>query len=117
MLGSANQNIWRDANGLQFFHAVLRGFGFQLTARCEIGQQREMHENAFPAWLIMGELADGFEKWQAFNIAHGAANLTEHEIDLIIADFQKIFNFVGNMGHHLDGFAQIIAAAFFFQHR
>ena len=74
-----------------------------------------MHKNTFPAWLVVGELANGFEKRQAFNIAHCAANFAEHKIDLIIADFQKFFNFVGHMRHNLNGFAQIVATAFFFQ--
>ena len=116
MLGAADQNIWGNANGLQFFNAVLRGFGFQLAAGREIRQQREMHENTIPAWLVVGELANGFKKRQAFNIAHCAANFAEHKIDFIVTDFQKLFNFVGDMGHHLNGFAQIVAAALFFQH-
>ena len=116
MLRAADQNVRCDPDGLQFFYAVLCWFGFQLTAGGQIGQQCEVHENTLAAGLIMGKLSDGFEKGQAFDVADCASNLAEHEINLIVTDFKKFFNFIRDMGDNLDGFAEIIAATLFFQH-
>ena len=38
------------------------------------------------------------------------------KVDFVFADGEEIFDLVGDMRDDLDGFAQIIAAAFFFQH-
>ena len=86
MFGAANKHIRRDPDRLQFFDAVLCRFGFQLTRGGKIRQQREVHKDALSAWFIMGELADGLKKGQAFDIADGAADLAKHEINLIFAN-------------------------------
>ena len=74
-----------------------------------------MHENTLTARFILGKLTDRFEKGQALDITNSTADFTKHKIHFVFADFQKIFDFVGDMGDHLDRFTQIIAAAFFFQ--
>ena len=76
-----------------------------------------MHENTFTARLILRELANGFKKGQTFYIANRSADFTKHEINLILANFDEIFDFIGHMWDHLNGFSQIIPAAFFFQYR
>ena len=75
-----------------------------------------MHEYALTARFVLGKLADGFKKRQCLDVTNRAADFAKHEIDFVFADQKKIFNFVGDMRDHLNGFAQIIAAAFFFQH-
>ena len=116
MFGAADQDVGRDADGLQFFDGVLGRLGLQLAAGCQIGQQGQVHENALAARFVMGKLADRFKEGQAFDVAHGAADFAEHEIDFVFANRQEIFDFVGDMRDNLNGFAQIIAAALFFQH-
>ncbi len=115
MFGAADQHVRLQADGAQFLDRVLRRFGFQLSRSGQIGQQRQMHENALPARFVMGELADRFKEGQAFDIAHRAANLAEHEIHLILADRDEVFDFIGHMRDDLNGFAKVIAAAFLFQ--
>ena len=75
-----------------------------------------MHENALTARTLLGKLTNRLEEWQALDIAHCAADFAEHEVDLIIADFDEVFDFIGDMGNDLNGFAQIITAALFFEH-
>ena len=116
VFGSADQNIGCDADGLQFLDRVLRRFGFQFTGRRKVGQQCQVHKNTFAAWLVVAELADRLKKRQAFDIAHGAADFAQHKIDLVFANMQEVFDFVGYMRDDLNGLAEIIAAAFFFQH-
>jgi len=74
-----------------------------------------MHKDALPAWFVVAELADGLEKRQPFDVAHGAANFAEHEINLVFTHGKEILDLVGDMRDDLNGFAQIIAAPFLFQ--
>ena len=111
LFGAADQDIGRDADGLQFLDGVLGRLGLELAAGRQVGQQRQMHEDALPARLVMAELADRLEKGQALDVAHRAADLAEHEIDLVLADGEEFLDLVGDVGDDLDGLAQVIAAA------
>ena len=65
-----------------------------------------MHKDAFAARAVLSELADRFEKGQALDVADGAADFAQHEVDLIIADGNEVFDLIGDMRNHLDGFAR-----------
>ena len=116
MLGAADQHIWLQADGAQFFDRVLCRLCFELTRGGDIGQEGEVHENTFAARTVLRKLADRFKEGQAFDIAHGTANLAEHEINFVIANFDEIFDLIGDMRDHLNGLAQIVAAALFLEH-
>ena len=116
LFGAADQNIGRYADGLQFLNAVLGRFCLQLTTGGQIGQQGQMHKDALPARLVMGKLADCFKKRQTFDVADSAADFAEHEVNFVFANGKELFDFIGHMRHHLNGFAQIVTAAFLFQH-
>src|SRR5260370_16781642 len=59
---------------------------------------------------IVFELADRLEERQPFDVADGAADLAQHEIELVIAVEDEILDGVGDMRDHLDRGAEIIAA-------
>jgi len=115
LFGATDKNIRRNPDGLKFFDRVLRWFCFKLTRGRQIRKQRQVHKDALATRLVMAELADGFEKRQAFDVADRAANFAQHKINFVIANVQEIFDFVGDVGHDLNGFPQIIAAPFFFE--
>ena len=116
VFGPADQHIGGQTDGLQFLDAVLGGLGLQF-ARCrKIGQQRQVHQDALAARAFMGELADRLEEGQALDVAHRAADLAQHEIDLVVADGKEILDLVRDVGDHLDGLAQVFAPPFLFQH-
>ncbi len=56
------------------------------------------------------ELADRLEERQAFDVADGAADLAQHEIEVVVAVEDEILDGVGDVRNHLDGGAEIIAA-------
>jgi hypothetical protein len=116
VFGAADEDVGRDADGAQFLHRVLGRLGLQLAAGGEVGQQREVHEDALAAGAVLTELADRLEERQPLDIAHGAADLAQLEIDLVLAHGQEILDLVGDVRDHLDGLAEIVAAAFLFQH-
>ena len=102
----------------QQFHAVLGGLGFKFFGCTQVGYQGEVHHQAVFLGQLPLQLAHGFNKGQAFNIAHGAANFGDHNI--ITAAFAQqqhaALDLVGNMGHHLHGLAQVSAFALLVDH-
>ena len=94
---------------------MLRRLGLQLARGRQIGQQGQVHKDAFAAGFVVTELTDGFEKRQAFDITHGAADFTKHEIHFVFANRDEFLDRVGHMGDDLNGFAEIVAATLFFQ--
>ena len=114
--GSADQNIGRNADRAQLFHRVLGGFRLQLARGRDIGQQREMHEQALSTGLVIGELADRLKEGQTFDIPHCAADFAQHEIHLVFADRDEILDLVCDVRNHLNGFAQVVAPALFLEH-
>ena len=115
MFGSADQNVRRDPDGLQFLDRVLGWFRLQLTRSGEVGKQGEVHKNALPARFVMAELADRFEKGQALDVPDGATDFAEHEVDFIFTNGNEVFDFIRHVGNNLDGFAQVITTTFLFQ--
>src|SRR5438128_4744706 len=59
---------------------------------------------------IVLELADRLEERQPLDVTDGAADLAQHEIELVIAVEDEILDGVGDMRDHLDRSAEIIAA-------
>ena len=75
-----------------------------------------MHEDDLAAGPLLAELADRLEERQALDVAHGAADLAEHEVDLIVTDADEVLDLVGDVGNDLDGLAEVVAAALLLEH-
>ena len=56
------------------------------------------------------DLADRLEERQALDIADGAADLAQHEVERVIAVEDEILDRVGDVRNHLNRGAEIIAA-------
>ena len=61
---------------------------------------------------LVAHLADGLEERQAFDVADGAADLAQHEVLVLEVTGNERLDGVGDVGNHLDGGAQVIAAPF-----
>jgi len=64
------------------------------------------------------QLSNALDVWQGFNITHCSSNFGNDKIIFTLAAkrFDISFNFVGDMRNNLNGFSQIIATSFFFNH-
>ena len=64
------------------------------------------------------ELPDRFEKRQAFDVSGRSTNLGDDDVVFaFIGKFANaVFDYVGDVRNHLDGFAEIIAPPFFQNH-
>ena len=69
-----------------------------------------MDINDVAARQIVAELADRLEERQALDVADGAADLDEHEVDSLVALEDEFLDRVGDMGNHLHRRAEKVAA-------
>ena len=60
------------------------------------------------------KLSDSLQKRLALDIANRTANLGDDEVEFLLRGIQQdaALDFVGDVGHHLDGLAQIVATSF-----
>ena len=62
---------------------MLRRLGLQLAGRADERHQRQVDVERVVAADVLAELADGFEKRQALDVADRAADFDEHDIDVL----------------------------------
>ncbi len=74
-----------------------------------------MNKDRIAGTCIVLELADCFEKWLAFNVAHGSSHFDNSDLRVSgrIISVKTAFDLIGNMGDDLDRTAAVVAAAFF----
>ena len=66
--------------------------------------------------VVPAELADRLEEWQALDIANGAADFDDRQVETFGGLADALFYFVGDVRDDLDGRAEIIAAALLLDH-
>ena len=91
-VGAAQQDVGLDADRAQFLDGVLRRLGLQLPGAGDERQQRQMDVDRVVARQVVAELADRLEERQALDVAHGAADLAEHEIAALVAGQDEILD-------------------------
>ncbi len=112
-VAAAKQNVRLDSDAQHFFYAVLRGLGFQLAGGGDEGHEGDVHEQSIFETELEAHLADGFEEGKGFDVADGAADFDDDHVHAFGNFFDGGFDFVGDVRDDLDGFAEVIAAAFF----
>ena len=120
-VGAAQQRIRLYTNFTQLLHGVLRGFGFEFTGRWNPRQVGQVHKGGHIGAHAQAELAHRLQKGQRLNVANGATYFNNGNIDGVFrahtrAALHKILYFVGHVGNNLHSLAQIVTAAFFFEH-
>src|SRR5207253_10354119 len=73
---------------------------------------REVNVERVPARQFVAELADRLEERQALDVAHGAADFYQDEVEALVALEDEVLDGVGDVGNDLDGGAEVIAAPF-----
>ncbi len=92
---------------------MLGGLGFQLAGRGDEGNQRDVNEKRVLRAKFEAHLADGFEKGKRFDIANGAADFDDDDVDAFGDFLDGGFDFVGNVRNDLNGLPKVVAAALF----
>ena len=69
-------------------------------------------DNVLAAGVVL-ELAEGFEEGQAFDVAGGAADFSDENVDAIAPFEDAVFDFVRDVWDHLHGLTEVVTAPFF----
>ncbi len=118
-LGAADQRVRLDPDPAQLVDRVLGRLRLQLARVADVGDQRQVDEHRAFRPEVGVELADRLEEGQRLDVADRAADLGDHEVDgLRLGDDQDpVLDLVGDVGDHLDGGAEVVAAALALDHR
>ena len=112
-LGAAEQHVGLDADAAQLVDGVLRRLGLQLARVADVGHEREVDVHAVAPADVDRELADRLEERQRLDVAHGAADLGDDDVDVARLGDQAdaLLDLVGDVRDDLDRAAEVVAAA------
>jgi hypothetical protein len=76
----------------------------------EVGHQREVEEHAAPAPLFDPELAQRLEERQRLDVSHRAADLGDHEVEIVLLgdEADAALDLVGDVRDDLDRAAEVV---------
>ncbi len=115
-VAAAQQHLRLDADVQQLLHRVLRRLGLELARRrnerhqCQVNEHRPLRPD------FVAELTNGLQERQAFDVAHRAADLHQHEIEVGGFPDDHLLDGVGDVRDHLHRGAQIVAATLLGDH-
>ena len=116
-VGAAQQRVRRDADLAQLLHAVLGRLGLEFAGRCDVRHQGQVHESGALAARAQRQLARGFQERQRLDVAHGAADLDQRDVDAFGAAADVVLDLVGDVRDDLHGLAEVFAATLLADHR
>ena len=76
------QHVRLDADAAQLVDGVLRRLRLQLAGVADVRHEREVDEHAVAAADVDRELADRLEERQRLDVADGAADLGDDDVDV-----------------------------------
>ena len=113
VIGAQDDDVGLDAKAAQLLNGMLRGLGLDLVSCGDIGNQAHVDEADVLGASIFAILADGLHKGLRLDVADGSTQLGDDHVGarLFLDAAELILDGVCDMGNHLDGAAQKIAAA------
>ena len=107
-----NQHVRHDTDVAQDAHRLLTGLGLEFARRPQIRHQRQMNEQGVACTGLQLELPRGLQKRLRLDVAGRAADLTDHDVDVIGGRrAHRQLDLVGDMGNDLHGRAEITTGA------
>ncbi len=122
-VGAADHGVGLDADRAERRDGVLGRLGLQLAGRTDVGHQRDVDEEAVVAADVVAGLPGGLEERQRLDVADGAADLGDHDVDALPTIGSRahgedpLLDLVGDVRDHLHGVAEVVAAALLGDHR
>jgi len=77
----AQEDVGLQPDGPQLPHRVLRRLRLQLAGRGDVGDEREMDDDRVPETELEAELAYRLEERERLDVADGAADLADLDVD------------------------------------
>lgn len=87
---------------------MLSRFRLEFFSRLEVGDKGEVDDQGVVGPEVPAHLADGFDEGERFDIAHGTPDFGDDEVvfSRFAEEVDVAFDFVGDVGDDLYGFAQ-----------
>src|SRR5579864_5026816 len=114
-VAAAKQNVRLNSDAEQFLDAMLRGFCFVFTGGSDERDESQMNVNCVVGTEFETHLANRFHEWERFDVSDRAADFDDYDVHIIGNFAKRGFDFVGDVGNHLNSLAEVIAAALFGQ--
>ena len=114
VLGAADDDVGLDSDFAQLGHRLLGGLGFDFASGFDEGKKSDVDEADVFAADFEGELAQGFQEEGAFDVADGAADFGDEDLDVRVGfgDVEEaLLNLVGDVRDVLHGGAEVFAFA------
>ncbi len=109
LVAPADDDVGLDTPAAQLGHRVLRRLGLLLAGH-QVRHQREVHVTDVLAADVTAELADRLDEGDDLDVAHRAADLDDHDVDVVVGqEAHPVLDLVGDVGDDLDGAAEEIA--------
>ena len=104
-----HDDIGGDAQPAQLLDRVLGGLTLMLVAARQVGDERHVDEHGVAAALFQPDLADGFEKRLALDVARSTPDLGDDHVGgrLVGQRVHEILDLVGDVRNDLHRFAEI----------
>ena len=116
-VGAADDRVGLDTDRAQRGDGVLGRLGLQLAGRADVGHQGDVQEEAVVAADVVSDLPGGLEERQRLDVADRAADLGDHHVDVGAGHrADPLLDLVGDVRDHLDGLAEVVAAALLGDH-
>src|SRR5690606_29863109 len=116
LFAAAQQHVGLDADRAQLLHRVLGGLGLELAGGGDPRHQGEVDEHRLVGAAVGADLADRLQERQRFDVAHGAADLHQGDVEPRGGGVDAALDLVGDVRDHLHRGAQVVAAALLGDH-
>ena len=96
---------------------MLRGLALELPGAGNLHDQGHMDKHHIPMSPLRSHLTDGLQEGLGLNVAHGAADLGDHHIHILLGHgVNAALDLVGDVGNDLHRGTQIVAPALPVEH-
>ena len=117
-VAAAHDRVGLDAPAAQLGDGVLGRLGLLLARRTDVRHERDVHVEDVLAPDLVAELPDRFEERQDLDVADRAADLGDHDVDVVGGErVDPRLDLVGDVRDDLHRLAEVLAAAFLGEHR
>ena len=113
LFAAADDHVGLDAAAAQLGDRVLGRLGLLLARRTDERHERDVDVADVVAPDEVAELPDRFEEREDLDVADRAADLGDHDVDVVAGDpLDAALDLVGDVRDDLHGLAEVVAAAF-----
>jgi hypothetical protein len=96
---------------------MLRRLRFEFAGSADERHQRQVDVERVLAADVLAQLPNRLDEGETLDVADGAANLDEDDVDVVRDGANAVLDFVGDVGNDLNRATEVVAAPFFLNYR